>query len=49
MQTFNGYYMVDLLSQSTSIGTNNIDYELVTCDDSGNKSHQEKTKPVINI
>jgi GT2 family glycosyltransferase len=47
--TYNGWYRVDYLLKSILMKTDkNIDYKIVIVDDSGNKSHQEKTKSVIN-
>jgi GT2 family glycosyltransferase len=47
--TFNGYYRVEWLLQSILMRTDNyIDYKIVIIDDSGNESHQEKTKSVID-
>ncbi len=47
--TYNGAHRVDLLLQSISMRTGkNIDYNIVICDDSGKKEHQEKTRSVVD-
>lgn len=47
--TYNGAHRVDWLLQSIYMRTDkNIDYNIVICDDSGNKEHQEKTRSVTD-